>query len=198
MKRLTIPMAALGVALVAGPLRAQDEQPADAAPEAEAAPAAEAAEEAPPAHDWEFALQPTANAPGAGGMVMVTEGDDDNAVHLEVTGLPAVDSLDQENRDVNAYTVWIAPSKERVKESTLAGVLTVDPEGAGSMDATTTLATFGVIVTATPDGAPESIGGVPVLTGIPVTSEGAAAEEAADEAAPAEETPPAGDAPAES
>ncbi|MCK5438537.1 MAG: hypothetical protein KAI97_01265 [Gemmatimonadetes bacterium] len=165
---------------------AEPEVTANAEPEvaANVDPAAE--EEVVATHDWEFALQPTEHVPGGGGVVKVTEGDAGQALLVEVEGLPLVDELDQEDRDVNAYTVWIVPSKERVKESTLAGVVTVGPEGTGAFESTTALETFGIIVTATPDGAPEAISGVPVLTGIPVTS--------APPAAPAEgEAAPAGD-----
>lgn len=136
------------------------------APDADA-PAADAAV----THDWEFALAPTDNATGAAGTVKVTEGDTENTLIVEVTGLPPVDSLDQPDRDVSTYTVWIVPSKEQVNESTMAGVLVVEPEGIATFEATTTLESFGVIVTATPDGAPETISGVPVLTGIPVTAQ---------------------------
>jgi hypothetical protein len=176
------------------PVMAQDDAAENGEPEvaADAAPAAE--EEVVSTHDWEFVLQPTQHAPSGAGVVKVTEGDAGQALVVEVEGLPLIDELDQEDRDVNAYTVWIVPSKERVKESTLAGVVTVGPEGTGAFESTTSLETFGIIVTATPDGAPEAISGVPVLTGIPVTSAPPAAP-AEGEAAPAEEaaadTPPA-------
>lgn len=148
-------------------------------------------------HDWEFALSPTDRAAGAGGTVRVTEDEGASAFVVVTTGLPVVDSLDQEGRDVNAYTVWVVPSKDRVPESSLAGVLTIDPEsGEGTIEGTTDLATFGVIVTATADGAPERIGGVPVLTGIPVQSQAQPEPEAGE--APAPESPevdePAGEA----
>lgn len=119
-------------------------------------------------HDWEFELTPTDNAPDATGMVKVTENDGPAAFVVEITGLPVVDSLDSEGRDVNAYTIWIVPSKEQVRESALAGVLAVDPNGRSRFEGETQLTTFGIIVTATPDGAPEQISGVPVLTGIPI------------------------------
>ncbi|MEJ2152850.1 MAG: hypothetical protein P8Y29_07860 [Gemmatimonadota bacterium] len=171
------------------PVMAQDETAQNGEPEV-AADAAAAEEEVVSTHDWEFALQPTQHAPSGAGVVKVTEGDTGQALVVEVEGLPLIDELDQEDRDVNAYTVWIVPSKERVKESTLAGVVTVGPEGTGAFESTTSLETFGIIVTATPDGAPEAISGVPVLTGIPVTS--------APPAAPAEvEAAPADDAAAE-
>lgn len=163
-----------------------DETPDALAPETPDTPATPAA----PAHDWEFALQPTNNAPQAGGNVMVTEGDPENTFVLQVTALPLVDSLDQEGQDVGAYTVWIVPSKDKVPESTLAGVLTVAPEGAGSFEGSTDLDSFGIIVTATADGAPAQISGVPVLTGIPVE-----APEETEVEAPAVETPAAEPAP---
>ena len=185
---------------LAMPVFAQDDAVENNEPEvaADATPAAE--EKVVSTHDWEFALQPTQHAPGGAGVVKVTEGDAGQALVVEVEGLPLIDELDQEDRDVNAYTVWIVPSKERVKESTLAGVVTVGPEGTGAFESTTSLETFGIIVTATPDGAPEAISGVPVLTGIPVTStppaapadgEGAPAEDAAPDPPPAEGEPDA-------
>lgn len=151
----------------------------------------EDAPDAPPAHDWEFALAPSSSAPEGEGMVQVIEEDDGSSFVVDVTGLPQVDSLDSEERDVNAYTVWVVPSSDRVAEATLAGVLDVGPEGSGEFSATTDLDTFGIVVTATPDGAPERIGGVPVLTGIPVTSE-PPADEIEGEEPPA---PEAGEAP---
>lgn len=230
MQNRTIGAMAIVFALWAGPAAAQEADTTDvvaeeaveaveaAADEAEVvademAEAAAEAEEAAPVverHDWEFALAPTEHAAGATGEVKVTEGDGAHAFVLEVQGLPAVDQLDQPNRDVNAYTVWVVPSKDRVPESTLAGVLNADPEtGAGTFQGSTPLATFGVIVTATTDGAPQRIGGVPVLTGIPMTpavaepepAEDAPAAEASTEDAPAEDMPvpdaPVEDAPAE-
>lgn len=165
---------------------AEVETPGEAtAPEAEAT-GEETAEPARPTHDWEFALSPTEKAAGASGTVKVTEADGAQTFVVETTALPIVDSLDQEGRDVNAYTVWVVPSKDRVPESTLAGVLSIDPEtGAGTLEATTDLASFGVIVSATADGAPARIGGVPVLTGIPVQSQAQPEPEEAPE--PAEE-----------
>lgn len=179
MSRIEILMAA-GLLAVTAPLAAQEADttavPAAEAPVAPAgeAPAAEA--EAPVAeeaerHDWEFTLAATDKAPGASANVMVTDAEGSSAFVLVATGLPVVDSLDQEGRDVNAYTVWVVPGKDKVSESELAGVLTVTPEGTGRLQAETPLQTFGVIVTATPDGAPDRIGGVPVLTGIPVRPE---------------------------
>jgi hypothetical protein len=177
---------------------------AQEAGEATAEAAGEAIEEPVESHDWEFALSATDRAPGATAEVRVTEGDPENSFVLEVSGLPAVDDLDEENRDVNAYTVWIVPAKDRVPESTLAGVLNVAPEtGQGTFEASTSLDTFGVIESATADGAPASIGGVPVLTGIPVSPEpatepepvaeaeapAAEGETAAEPEAPAAETP---------
>lgn len=160
----------------------------------EAAEAAEEAADAPPTHDWEFALAPSSSAPDGAGMVQVTEEDDGSSFVVEVTGVRQVDSLDSEERDVNAYTVWVVPSRDRVAESTLAGVIDIDPEGVGEFAGRTDLDTFGIVVTATPDGAPERIGGIPVLTGIPVTSEPTAepAEGAEGEEPPA---PGAGEAP---
>ncbi|HET6362781.1 MAG TPA: hypothetical protein VFH11_12105 [Gemmatimonadota bacterium] len=188
---------AIAVLAFAGPLSAQD--PAENAPVTEppsaqepameqppvADPAAEQAD-AQPAHDWEFALAPTEKAPGASATVMVVDEEEGGSgFTIVATGLPAVDELDAENQDVNAYTVWIVPGKDKVNESELAGVLTVSPEGTGRLEAETELETFGVIVTATPDGAPTQISGVPVLTGIPVQADAPA--EVADEAAEAAE-----------
>jgi len=179
--------------LVAVPVAAQEGDAAadttgaaedDQTVEADAREAGGEGDAAVPAHDWEFALAPSGNAPEAGGVVMVVEEEDGSSFRVSVEGLPEVDSLDSENRDVNAYTVWVVPSRDRVSESTLAGVIDVGPEGSGEFEGTTDLATFGVVVTATPDGAPERIGGVPVLTGIPVTSEPA---EAATAEPPAQE-----------
>jgi len=183
----TVVVGVFALLALTAPVLAQDDQPENAEPEvaANAEPVAE--EEVVATHDWEFALQPTEHAPGGAGVVKVTEGEAGQALLVEVEGLPLIDEFDQEDRDVNAYTVWIVPSKERVKESTLAGVVTVGPEGTGAFESTTALETFGIIVTATPDGAPEAISGVPILTGIPVTS--------APPAAPVEgEASPAGDA----
>lgn len=150
--------------------------------------AAEAAEEEIGDHDWEFALAATENVAAASGDVKVTEGDAVNTFVVEVRGLPPVDELDAENRDVNAYTVWIVPGRERVSEATLAGVVNVNPDSReGILQGTTSLDSFGIIVTAMADGAPATIGGVPVLTGIPVTP--APAE------APSTVTPPAADEP---
>ena len=195
MKRVTIFAGALLLLTGAGTLSAQDaDTTAPAAdPTAEAVPPADpmadpTAEAAPPAettaaHDWEFALSATDKAPGATGSVMVVDAESGSDFVLVASGLPVVDSLDDENRDVNAYTVWVVPGKDKVAESRMAGVLTVSPEGTGRLEATTDLETFGLIVTATPDGAPEKIGGVPVLTGIPVDA--AAPDEAVEDAAEA-------------
>lgn len=163
-------------------------------------PAAEQADAAEPAHDWEFALAPTEKAPGASATVMVVDGEPGSDFTVVVSGLPAVDELDAEDQDVNAYTVWIVPGKDKVNESELAGVLTVSPEGTGRLEAETDLETFGVIVTATPDGAPTQISGVPVLTGIPVQADAPpdvaeeaaeAADEVAEEAAEIDAADPA-------
>src|SRR5919106_3864333 len=210
MHRLQWIAGAIALLAFAGPLAAQDpyqnppavEPPSAQEPAMEqppvADPAAEQAE-AQPAHDWEFALAPTEKAPGASATVMVVDEESGSGFTIVATGLPAVDELDAENADVNAYTVWIVPGKDKVNESQLAGVLTVSPEGNGRLEAQTELETFGVIVTATPDGAPTQISGVPVLTGIPVPADAPpeAAEEAvegaediAEEAAEVDETAP--------
>jgi len=189
MNRKGILAATLVGLLVAVPVAAQEgDAAADTTGAAEDDQTVEAdageGDAAGPAHDWEFALAPSGNAPDAGGIVMVVEEEEGSSFRVSVEGLPEVDSLDSENRDVNAYTVWVVPSRDQVSESTLAGVIDVGPEGSGEFEGTTELETFGVVVTATPDGAPERIGGVPVLTGIPVTSEPA---EAATEEPPAQE-----------
>lgn len=204
MKIFSTLLCAAALALAA-PALAQQETPPDTtgtevqAPETPAEPetatepetAAEPADEpAEPTHDWEFALAPTERAQGAAGIVQVTDQDGTSAFVVTTSDLPIVDSLDQEGRDVNAYTVWVVPSKDRVPESTFAGVLTLDPETReGTLEATTDLATFGVIVTATADGAPERIGGVPVLTGIPVQPQAQPEPETGE--APQPETPEA-------
>ena len=186
----------IAVLAFAGPLSAQD--PAENAPVTEPPSAQEPAMEQPPvadpaaehadaqaAHDWEFALAPTEKAPGASATVMVVDEESGSGFTIVATGLPAVDELDAENQDVNAYTVWIVPGKDKVNESEFAGVLTVTPEGTARLEAETDLETFGVIVTATPDGAPSQISGVPVLTGIPVQAD--ASPDVAEEAAEAAE-----------
>lgn len=187
MKRVTIFAGALVLLMGAGTLSAQEADTAAAAadPAAAEAPAEESAPaaETVAAHDWEFTLSATDQAPGASATVMVVDAESGSDFVLVANGLPVVDSLDEENRDVNAYTVWVVPGKDKVAESRMAGVLSVSPEGAGRLEATTDLETFGVIVTATPDGAPEKIGGVPVLTGIPVQAD--APTEAVEEAAEA-------------
>jgi hypothetical protein len=221
-RRFPMIAGAIAFLALAGPLAAQDpaenapvveppsaqepamEQPPVTDPAAEAAdvtdPAAEAADAAQPAHDWEFALAPTEKAPGASATVMVVDGEPGSDFTVVVSGLPAVDELDAEDQDVNAYTVWIVPGKDKVNESELAGVLTVSPEGTGRLEAQTDLETFGVIVTATPDGAPTQLSGVPVLTGIPVQADAPpevaeeaaeAADEVADEAAEIDAADPA-------
>lgn len=183
-------LAAVLVGLLAAvPVAAQEGEAADTTGAIEEDQATEEADgegdEVTLAHDWEFALAPSGNAPDAEGIVMVVEGESGSSFRVSVEGLPQVDSLDSENRDVNAYTVWVVPSRDRVSESTLAGVIDVGPEGSGEFEGATDLETFGVVVTATPDGAPERIGGVPVLTGIPVASEPAEGEaEAEDPPAP--------------
>jgi hypothetical protein len=160
------------------------EAPAAEAPAADAAVEGAAAAEAETAHDWEFTLSATDQAPGASATVQVMDGEEGSDFVLVATGLPVVDSLDDENRDVNAYTVWVVPGKDKVGESQLAGVLTVSADGTGRLEAETSLETFGLIVTATPDAAPETIGGIPVLTGIPVQADAPpAAVEEAEEAA---------------
>jgi hypothetical protein len=184
MQRITILASATLFLAGAGSLMAQE---ADSA--AGAAQAAPVAQEQP-AHDWEFTLSATDKAPGASATVMVADAESGSDFVLIATGLPVIDSLDEENRDVNAYTVWVVPGKERIAESKLVGVLTVTPDGTGRLESRTDLENFGVIVTATPDGAPEKIGGVPVLTGIPVQQVAPAAdsaEEAVEETAEAAE-----------
>lgn len=189
---------AIALLAFAAPVAAQD--PAENAPVTEPPSAQEPTMEAPQdpamepaadqpdaqqAHDWEFALAPTEKAPGAAATVMVVNGDQGSDFTIVATGLPAVDELDAENQDVSTYTVWIVPGKDKVNESELAGVLTVTPEGTGRLEAETDLESFGVIVTATPDGAPTQISGVPVLTGIPVQAD--APPDVAEEAAEAAE-----------
>jgi len=221
MSRLMVLMGVIVMLASAGSLMAQEADttaPAMEAPAAEApaveppaveAPAAEAADaavegaavaEAEAAHDWEFTLSATDKAPGASATVQVMDGEQGSDFVLVATGLPVIDSLDEENRDVNAYTVWVVPGKDKVGESELAGVLTISPDGTGRLEAETSLETFGVIVAATPDAAPEKISGIPVLTGIPVQAEAPEAVEEAEEAAEnvaeeaadvAEETDPA-------
>lgn len=200
MNRFTSLLGILALLAFAAPVAAQEgePQPAEETPDtiAEETPdamAPETPDEVASTHDWEFVLQPNDKAPDATATVMVTEGDPTNTFVVEVSGLPSVDDLDEETRDVNAYTVWIAPSRDRVQESTLAGALSVDPEGKAIFEGTTELDTFGILILATENGAPESLGGVPVLTGIPATP---AAEEAVDapeapEAEPGMEAPEA-------
>jgi hypothetical protein len=152
-------------------------------------------------HDWECALTPTSNAPNSSGLVKVTAIADTNSFVVELAGLPPVDSLDQDGRDVNAYTIWVVPGKEReqVLESTLAGAVTIDTDGLGSLEGATTLQHFGVMVTATPDGAPSKITGIQVLSGIPILPESPEeTEEQTEEVPGAQEdgTEPAEGAPA--
>lgn len=162
-------------------------------PAPEVTTAAEAAPAAVPSHDWEFALTPDGRAPAATGTVLVTEGEEENLVAVVVRGLPALDSLDQGGVDVGAYTVWIVPSKDRVRESTLAGALTVDADGSGRLDSSTPLATFGVLVLASPSATPAALTpAVPLLSGIPIVPEPPAEEEQpAAEPIDDEATPPA-------
>ncbi|HWC06213.1 MAG TPA: hypothetical protein VG799_03075 [Gemmatimonadota bacterium] len=179
MNRFTSLLAVLALLAFAGPVAAQEETPPAAeetpdtvAPETPDAMAPETPDtpdttEVASTHDWEFSLQPNETAQDATAVVMVTEGDPENTFVVEVTGLPPVDELDTPERDVNAYTVWIAPSKEKVRESTLAGSLTVDAEGSAKFEGSTALDAFGVLILATENGAPTELVGTPVLTGIP-------------------------------
>ncbi|MGH7556472.1 MAG: hypothetical protein ACREMD_01560 [Gemmatimonadota bacterium] len=174
MTRFTSLLGIVALLALAAPVAAQEEEPAGETPDslAEETPdtiAEETPDEVASTHDWEFVLQPDDAAADATATVMVTEGDPENTFVVEVTGLPAVDDLDDETRDVNAYTVWIAPSRDKVKEATLAGSLSVDPQGNAMFEGTTELDTFGILILATENGAPESLSGVPVLTGIPAT-----------------------------
>jgi len=137
-------------------------------------------------HDWEFSLTATGRVTDVNGRVLVTEGDPANTFDIEVTGLPEVDTLDEEGRDLAAYTVWIVPSKERVRESTLAGTLDVAAGGTGRFSGQTELDSFGIIVMASAEGATE-LSGVPILTGIPVT------QAEVPSAAPTQDTPAAGE-----
>jgi uncharacterized protein YjbJ (UPF0337 family) len=192
MNRFTSLLAVLALLALAGPVAAQEETPPAAeetpdtvAPETPDAMAPETPDtpdttEVASTHDWEFSLQPNETAQDATAVVMVTEGDPENTFVVEVTGLPPVDELDTPERDVNAYTVWIAPSKEKVRESTLAGSLTVDAEGSAKFEGSTALDAFGVLILATENGAPTELVGTPVLTGIPAPE--AAADEAAEKA----------------
>jgi hypothetical protein len=137
-------------------------------------------------HDWEFSLTATGRVTDVNGRVLVTEGEPANTFDVEVTGLPPVDTLDEEGRDLAAYTVWLVPSKERVRESSLAGTLDVAADGTGRLSGLTELDTFGIIVMASGEGVTE-LSGVPILTGIPVT------QAEVPSAAPTEETPAAGE-----
>ncbi|CAN5809580.1 hypothetical protein BH20GEM1_BH20GEM1_12610 [soil metagenome] len=185
MNRLMILIGAIVLLSSAGSLAAQEadttaqagdpaaeappvEPPAMEAPAADAAVEGAAVAEEHAEHDWEFTLSATDKAPGASATVMVMDAEQGSDFVLVASGLPEIDALDEENQDVSAYTVWVVPGKDKVGESQLAGVLTVAPDGTGRLEAETSLETFGLIVTATPDAAPTQIGGVPVLTGIPV------------------------------
>jgi hypothetical protein len=185
MNRFTSLLGVLALLAFAAPIAAQEETP----PAAEETPDTVApetpdtvAEETPDTvevastHDWEFALQPNDATMEATATVLVTEGDPENTFVVEVAGLPPVDDLDTDTRDVNAYTVWIAPNKDQVQESALAGALSVDPEGNATFEGTTDLDTFGILILATENGAPTALSGVPVLTGIPAPEAGAADE----------------------
>jgi len=210
MQKITILAGAFALLASAGSLAAQEadttapavEAPAAEAPAAEVpaleAPTAEAAvegapvAEAQPAHDWEFVLY-SGDLAQSSGKVMVTEKDGKNDFVVVASGLPPVDSLDQDEMDVNVYTVWVVPGRDKVIESVLAGVLLVSPDGSGRFEGSTDLENFGVAIAATTDGAPSQIARPIVLSGIPKeaeTAEGAeeVVEEAAEEAAP--EAPP--------
>jgi hypothetical protein len=185
MNRFMSLLAVLALLALAGPAVAQEETPPAAeetpdtvAPETPDTMAEETPDTAEVAstHDWEFALQANDASMNATATVLVTEGDPANTFVVEVAGLPPIDELDTETRDVNAYTVWIAPNKEQVQESTLAGALSVDPEGNATFEGTTDLDTFGILILATENGAPTALSGVPVLTGIPAPVAGAAGE----------------------
>lgn len=176
MNRFTSLLAVLALLGFAVPVAAQEETPpaAEETPDAVApetpdamAPETPDTSEAASSHDWEFSLQPNENAADATAVVMVTEGDPENTFVVEITGLPPVDELDTPERDVNAYTVWVAPSKEKVRESTLAGSLSVDAEGNAKFEGSTALDAFGLLILATENGAPTALVGTPVLTGIP-------------------------------
>lgn len=142
-------------------------------------------------HDWEFALAASQNAPGATGKVKVKNGADANKVKVIVSDLPAPESLTPSSADDSAYTIWIVPGRDRVRESTLAGVIEVDAEGEGVFETTTELDRFGVVVLATTE-EPTEMGGVAVLTGIPAGEPGetvTAEEPAAPTAGGVDESP---------
>jgi len=190
MQRITILASATLLLMGAGSLVAQE---ADTTASSVEVPAAEVvAEGAPvaqaqPEHDWEFVLY-SGDLAQSSGKVMVTENDGKNDFVVVASGLPPVDSLDQDDMDVNAYTVWVVPSRDKVIESVLAGVLLVSPDGSGHFEGSTDLENFGVAIAATPDGAPSQIVRPIVLSGIPKeaeTAEGAeeVVEEVADDAA---------------
>jgi hypothetical protein len=192
MNRFTSLLGILALLAFAGPVAAQEETPpaAEETPDSVAPETPDAiAEETPDTaevastHDWEFALQPNDPSMNATATVLVTEGDPENTFVVEIAGLPPIDDLDTDTRDVNAYTVWIAPNKDQVQESTLAGALSVDPEGNATFEGTTELDTFGILILATENGAPTALSGLPVLTGIPAAEAAEAAAETAEEAA---------------
>jgi len=183
-----------------------DTAPALAAPAAPApaAPAADTTQTATavPGHDWEFSLNPSSRATGASGAVQVTSGEPQNRFVVAVSGLPSVDALDAEEFDADVYTVWVVPSKDRVPESTMAGLLVVDESGGGRFEGTTDLDTFGIIVAGANEESPLLRAQGAVLTGIPVSTAPPPAETPAADAPPqpAPEAPapeaPAPDAPA--
>jgi len=198
MNRFTSLLGILALLVFAGPVAAQEETPPAAeetpdtvAPETPDDVAGETPDTAEVAstHDWEFALQPNDASMTATATVLVTEGDPENTFVVEIAGLPPIDDLDTDTRDVNAYTVWIAPNKDQVQESTLAGALSVDPEGNATFEGTTGLDTFGILILATENGAPTALSGLPVLTGIPAPQAGAA--DAVPQAEPGVEPEPA-------
>ncbi len=210
MSKTSIPFLVIAWLALAAPLAAQvTDAPADSVPSdtmAMEAPPPAAADSVPPAaadsapataatpsHDWEFALSAGERVPGASGTVQVTEGESDNAFAVIVQGLPPIDDLDEEGRDVAAYQVWVVPSKDRVAESTLAGTMTTSPGGGGRFEGRTDLDTFGIIVMASVEGETR-LSGIPILTGIPVTR----VEPSVLEQAPAAEQAPAVEAEPES
>src|SRR5688572_14813842 len=95
------------VALVV-PLAAQETVPQPEDPPAvdELAPAEQAPSDATPTEPtpaWEFSLNASARAPGASGVVQITEGETENRFVVPVSGLPPHDSLDVEDFDAEAY-----------------------------------------------------------------------------------------------
>ncbi|HYO46527.1 MAG TPA: hypothetical protein VEY33_07550, partial [Gemmatimonadota bacterium] len=177
-QKIKILAGAFALLASAGSLAAQEadttapavEAPAAEAPADEAAVEGAPAAEAQPAHDWEFALY-SGDLTQASGKVMVTENEDKNDFVVVASGLPPVDSLDQDDMDVNAYTVWIVPGRDKVIESVLAGVLLVSPDGGAHFEGSTDLENFGVAIAATSDGAPSQIARPIVLSGIPKEAE---------------------------